>query len=167
MAYAPSKSKKNPAGQAEMPNLTTMMDMMTIILLFLLKSLAVSGALLHAAPGIELPVSQNAQEAQQHLSFIINDYGIFEDLEGQIGNKLVSPEDMNNDSIQIFGGFVDFLQDARQQDLLLKREVRTIITLQGDARVKYKYIYKFIQSCGYSGFETVQFIVEKNNQAGG
>jgi len=163
MAYAPSKSKKNPGKDAEMPNLASMMDMMTIILLFLLKSLSSSGALLHEAPGITLPSAEKIKEAQQHIAFIINDQGIFEDIEGNIGNQLVTQAEMESDDVQLFTGLTDYLDKKQEQDVLLKREIHRIVTLQGDRAIKYKFIFKFIQSCGYSGFETIQFIVEKKS----
>ena len=161
MAYAPSKSKKNPGEAADMPNLTAMMDMMTIILLFLLKSLSVSGALLHPAETIELPHSEKYAPPEQHLSFIINNLGIFEDIDGNIGKHLVYEVEMESDEIQIFTGLTTFLDSIRTQNRVLGRAGESIVTLQGDNEIKYKYIYKFIQSCGYSGFGTIQFIVEK------
>ena len=163
MAYAPSKSKKNKAASAPMPNLTTMMDMMTIILLFLLKTLSTTGALLHAAPGIELPVSEKMDEPQQYLAFFINNDGVFSDKEGNIGQQLVTPSEMESDDIQLFVNLNEFLDSTRALDKMLKRNVGNIVTLQGDSRIKYKYIFKFIQTCGYSGFETIQFIVEKKS----
>lgn len=161
MAYAPSKSKKNPSGEAEMPNLASMMDMMSIILLFLLKSLSASGAIMAKAPGIELPISTHMEDCQAHVAFIINEQGIFVDAEGNVGENLVTQAEMFSDDVQLFTGLTDYLDNKQEQDELLKREISRIVTLQGDKYIPYKYIFKFIQSCGYSGFETIQFIVEK------
>ena len=161
MAFTPSKAKKNPPKRAEMPNLTSMMDMMTIILLFLLKSLSVSGALLHTAPGIELPLSRIHSDPQSHLSFIINLQGVFRDLEGEIGDMMASPEELANDDLVVFEHLKSHLDSERRLDIELGRKQREIITLQGDKKIQYRHLFKFITTCGEAGFSTIQFIVEK------
>ena len=169
MAFTPSKAKKNPPKRAEMPNLTSMMDMMTIILLFLLKSLSVSGALLHPAPGIELPLSEIHVQAQKNLSFIIyihevDNYppGLYEQTpEGIRGVYLATKEELYDDSQIIFNQLKNYLERERALDLDLKRPLRDIVTLQGDKSVQYRHLSKFIQTCGEAGFSTIQFIVEK------
>jgi biopolymer transport protein ExbD len=164
MAFAPSKGKKHKLEKAEMPNLTTMMDMMTIILLFLLKTMSSSGQLLHAAPGIELPETLREVEPEQHLAFIVNDAGIFLDRDGKVGRQMVYREEMDDDEIQMFDNIVFYLDSAREEDKLLGRELSKIVTLQGDKQIPYKYLYKFITSCANSSFETIQFVVEKGKE---
>ena len=144
-----------------MPNLTTMMDMMTIILLFLLKTMSVSGQLLHPAPGIQLPESTLEAKPEKHLMFIINSAGVFIDDEGKIGGQVATIEELEDDAIPMYDQVVTILDSIRNEDRLLGREIRTIVTLQGDREIPYKHLYKFITSCANSEFETIQFVVEK------
>ena len=161
MAFTPSKAKKNLPKKAEMPNLTSMMDLMTIILLFLLKSLSVSGALLHQAQGIELPLSKIHMDPELHLSFIINSHGVFKDLEGQTGDMVADADELANDDLVIFEHLKSYLDSERQLDKELGRKQREIITIQGDKNIQYRHLFKFITTCGQAGFSTIQFIVEK------
>ena len=64
MAFAPSKAKKHRRrGSSEMSiQMTSMMDIFTILLTFLLKSFAAEGQIMQIAESIQLPVS-TAQEA--------------------------------------------------------------------------------------------------------
>lgn len=164
MAFIPSKAKKNPPKSAEMPNLGSMMDMMTIILLFLLKSMSASGALMPPAPGIELPMSGIDNEPQQHLAFIINYQGIFQqDEEGNPIRNLAAAGEMVDPEIALFDHVILFLDSAKAMDRKLGRKQREIITLQGDKNTPYGHLYKFISSCGEAGFSTIQFIVEKED----
>ncbi len=164
MAFIPSKAKKNPPKAAEMPNLSSMMDMMTIILLFLIKSMSASGALMPPAPGIELPESKIQTEPQQHLAFIINERGVFQqDEDGKPVRNLALPQELTDPSIPMFEHLITFLDSAKQVDRRLGRTEREIITLQGDKNIPYGYLYKFISSCGEAGFSTIQFIVEKED----
>ncbi|MBC8205312.1 biopolymer transporter ExbD [bacterium] len=164
MAFVPSKAKKHGIKREPTPNLTSMMDMMTIILLFLLKSMAVSGALLHAVEGINLPNSNSETEPQKHLSFVINEEGVFYEVEGRVVRLLAASFELQNDSLIMFENLNDFLDSTRAMDMELGRETRSKVTLQADKAIPYKYIYKFITTCGESGFTTIQFIVAKEGK---
>jgi biopolymer transport protein ExbD len=160
MAFAPSKAKKNPKKEAEMPNLTTMMDMMTIILLFLLKTLAMTGALMQPNRDIELPTSTITGNPQRFLSFVvIPDQGIFVDKEGYLGAQLATPEQMEDVTTLFYPSLQVYLDSIKAVDLEVGRSERSIITVQGDRNLKYKTIYKFISTCGEAGFSTIQFII--------
>ena len=164
MAFIPSKAKKNPPKSAEMPNLGSMMDMMTIILLFLLKSMSTSGMLMPPAPGIELPISNTDIEPRQHLAFIINSQGIFQqDEEGNPIRNLAAAGELTDPEIVLFNHVIVFLDSAKAIDRRLGRKEREIITLQGDKNTPYGHLYKFISSCGEAGFSTIQFIVKKED----
>lgn len=161
MAFVPSKAKKHGIKRLPMPNLTSMMDMMVIILLFLLKSMAVSGALLHEVKGINLPVADREERPQTHLPFVVTEDGVFYEVEGKIVRTMASKEEMDNDSLFFFDYLNLFLDSTRTVDLELGRETRSIVTLQADRSLKYRYIKKFIDTCNASGFSTIQFIVNK------
>lgn len=164
MAFVPSKAKKNPPKSEDMPNLTSMMDMMTIILLFLLKSLAMSGAIMHVAPGIELPQSSIQVDPQKHISFIINEQGIFQDRDGQYGVAVASAAELQDENVFMFPGLIAFLDSVKSFDAEIGRSERRIITVQGDKNIQYKDVYKFISTCGEAGFATIQFIVSKKGE---
>lgn len=162
MAFIPSKAKKNPPKAAEMPNLGSMMDMMTIILLFLIKSMSTSGALMPPAPGIELPESKVQTDPQQHIAFIINPQGVFQqDQDGNPVRLLAGINDLNDPEVVLFDNIIAFLDSAKAMDRTLGRSEREIVTLQGDKQTPYNHLYKFITSCGEAGYATIQFIVEK------
>jgi len=161
MAFVPSKAKKNPPKGGDMPNLNSMMDMMTIILLFLLKSLSSAGAIMPVAPGIELPRSSIQSQPQQHLAFVINSQGVFEGFEGKIGANLATASEMSDAETPLLTTLIAYLDSAKSVDKRLGRSERAIITLQGDRIMPYGHLYKFISSCGEAGFSTIQFIVTK------
>lgn len=162
MAFIPSKAKKNPPKAAAMPNLGSMMDMMTIILLFLIKSMSTSGALMPPAPDIELPDSKVQTDPQQHLAFIIDPQGIHQqDQDGKRARLLVDNADLSDPEVVLFNNIIAFLDSAKAMDRTLGRPEREIVTLQGDKNTPYNHLYKFITSCGEAGFATIQFIVEK------
>jgi biopolymer transport protein ExbD len=161
MAFVPSKAKKNPRKEQEMPNLTSMMDMMTIILLFLLKSITINGSVMHPAYGIELPESSMQVGLEKHISFIINAEGIFQDKDGLYGVNVASAEEMKSGEVFLFPRLIAYLDSIRQYDSEVGRSERRIITVQGDKNIQYQDVYKFISTCGEAGFSVIQFIVRK------
>jgi biopolymer transport protein ExbD len=164
MAFVPSKAKKNPPQQEEMPNLTSMMDMMTIILLFLLKTIVMSGAVMPINKEIDLPESSTQIDPQRHISFIASPQGIFQDNEGLLGEMLASPEETQSNQVVMYPRLLSYLDSIRQFDSEIGRSERRIITLQGDREIEYRDVYKFISTCGEAGFSTIQFIVAKKEK---
>ena len=71
MAFQPSKSKKNLKEEEGSLNMNSMMDMMTIILLFLLKSFSTEGALITPSEQLRLPVSQQGEKPKKELTVSI------------------------------------------------------------------------------------------------
>ena len=72
MAFAPSKGKKHQGeagGGGKMDlNMTSLIDMFTCLLAFLLKSFSAEGALVTPSEGLELPKSIASEKARPGLS---------------------------------------------------------------------------------------------------
>ena len=68
MAFTPSKSKKHNTQLQGSLNMNSMMDMMTIILLFLLKSYSTTGALAAQSESLKLPVSTRDIKPKKELN---------------------------------------------------------------------------------------------------
>ena len=68
MAFAPSRSKKHKTIVHEELNLTSMMDAMTIILLFLLKTFSTSEAIVTPSSDMRLPYSLSVEEPHDELT---------------------------------------------------------------------------------------------------
>ena len=71
MAFKPSKSKKHNTQLQGTLNMNSMMDMMTIILLFLLKSYSTTGALATQSESLKLPVSDRTLKPKKELNVSI------------------------------------------------------------------------------------------------
>ena len=73
MAFIPSRAKKHntSAGSAKL-NLTSMMDMFTIILVFLLKTYATEGQLLQPSESLTLPKSNITTPLEMALDIVVS-----------------------------------------------------------------------------------------------
>jgi biopolymer transport protein ExbD len=165
MAFAPSKRRRlkkiEPAGI----NLNPMMDIMTILLLFLLKSYTVSGALIH--PSINnLPISSAEKEPTKTLSLILTQDGLFEDIGSEFnpetmdGQKIISKSDLSNASVTTFPRLEKYLSDRRAFELSLGKKVPSReLTIQAADNVPYAWILKLISSASNSDYDTFEFLV--------
>ena len=68
MAFKPSASKNHDTLQKGTLNMNSMMDMMTIILLFLLKSYSTGGALASQSESLNLPTSERSQKPKKEVN---------------------------------------------------------------------------------------------------
>ena len=181
MAAAPSKLRKHPgAGEAKMP-LSSMMDMMTIILLFLLKSYSASGALLTQVGDLDLPISNVDTKPKTALSIVVDSgaasgvIGVFVENDGNrtqilddgatlyhvpTGEEAFSPDAM------ILPNLFDYLENeanqARQMEQQYGVPFEGMINIHADEHVNYNSILKVLATCGRSGYNQTEFVVIKS-----
>ncbi|MFC2150292.1 ExbD/TolR family protein [Calditrichota bacterium] len=160
MAFAPSKGKKNPKEKEASLQMNSMMDMMTIILLFLLKSMSSSGALIQPSPYLELPQSQRETEPKKAVALLVTVEGVFEDKEGE--PRMLSPRsEMEDEEAMVLTGLEGFLLDQKGLAERLGREFTGEVTIQCDMQTRYDWLLKVINTCGQAEFGTIDFVVKK------
>jgi len=161
MAFAPSKGKKNKRKVEAGLSLNSMMDMMTIILLFLLKSMSTSGALIRPSPFLELPKAERIMEPKKAVAILITtDRGVLEDMESD-PRVLSSLAEMDDRNSVVLPGLETFLNESREFVLETGRVFKGEITIQCDKSVTYDWLLKVINTCGQTEFATIDFVVIK------
>lgn len=141
--------------------LTSMIDMFTILLVFLLKSYSAEGQIMSVSPDLQLPES-TAQKAPKTTSIIAitNDLIL---LDGkQIGtisnvmsnNKLLIPELLNE---------LNRLRQLSERVGEIHSEMgfTGAISIQGDRQLPYLVIKKIMFTCGQVGFNDMMLAVTK------
>jgi biopolymer transport protein ExbD len=164
MAFAPSKGKKHRFDKPGIPNLTSMIDIMVVILLFLLKSYSASGVLVTPAQGVELPSSTVTNEPLKVLSLVVTQQGLYEDLSDKADRLLEDYASLQNDQLVELPNLGSFLNQAQERSKALGREAKRTITVQGDKTIPYRWVLKIINTCAGSGFDKVDFVVLKESK---
>ncbi len=159
----PSKRlRKKRKRAAEKLNITSMMDMFTIILVFLLKSYSSDGQLITPAQGLEIPESKTELSAQLALEIQVGQSQIsvdgipVADIKNLIGKKeMLIPE------------LVEQLKKEKESaELLAKsqgKEFKGKLVIHGDKKMPYEILTKVMYSCGQVGYSEQNFVVYKNN----
>ena len=158
------RKKKKEEGKL---NITSMMDMFTIILVFLLKSFSSSGQLVAPVEGLTIPNSSVEKSAKAALEMTVsrnsdgsnsisiegkNVYKITKEDKGDVKKLLIEPLKEILES---------YAENARKMEELTNKEFKGDILLQGDINVDYEVLIKLMYTCGQAGFPNLNLIVYK------
>ena len=159
MAFAPSRSKKhdtNPKGEL---NMNSMMDMMTIILLFLLKSFSTDGALVSQSEDLSLPTSISADKPKKELNVAISqDHIIVNDI------PIIELASLNPDEMMIPMLNAKLAEYAEQEKLLeleVGKEFTHQVIIQGDRAIPFDILIKVMYTCSQSEFYKMRLLTVK------
>jgi len=141
--------------------LNSMMDMMTIILLFLLKSFSTSGALIQPSPLVDLPRAQRDLEPKKAVSILVSQSGVFEDMAGKDPRIIAGPDEFLNTENIVLPGLEVYLTDYKAFQERVGMQFKGEITIQCDKEIPYEWVLKVINTCGQTDFGTIDFVVKK------
>lgn len=167
MAFAPSKGKKHRFSSGGV-SLTSLMDAMTIILLFLLNQFSAEGALVTEAEGLRLPESINLDKPKKTATIAVSKLGLlFNDDYVSAPEEYLGPVDPET-------GFMikklfDVL-DARAQELIDLGDgpdgeplFTGEILIQGDKGLDYTSFIKVVYTASQAGFTKIKLITVEGN----
>lgn len=161
LAFQPLKGRKNRRSTEITLKLTSMIDMFTILLVFLLKSYSAEGQIMSVAPDLRLPES-TAQKAPQTTSII----AITHDFILLDGKQVTAVNQVINSNNNLIPELLNELKKLR----LLSEKVGEIqadmgftgtISIQGDRELPYLVIKKIMFTCGQIGYNDMLLAVTK------
>ena len=140
-------------------NLISMMDILTVLLLFLLKSYVAEGEVMVPAPGLTLPASTAEQTPQASLIVAIDGDAI------RVGNERVASA---SEAIATQDPIIESL--SRRLQALRANPERVapaataavdprLVTIQGDRDIEYRLLRKVMYTLSRNGFENVSLAV--------
>jgi biopolymer transport protein ExbD len=175
---APSHMRKNRKkyGEEKPVSMASMMDMMTIILLFLIKSYSAQGLLVKQVDGILLPSSNTEQLPHDALSILV-DSGVKSGMPGVfviednarssllVDGPVLLAEDGDDGDSMLLKGLQAFLANKKAEAMTLEQQFGIIfdgeITIQADTETEYNSILKVLYTCGQNEYTKTQFVIVK------
>ena len=157
MAFQPSKSKRHSREESGALNMNSMMDMMTIILLFLLKSFSAEGALVTASEELKLPESFMGDKPSKELQVSVTKDAILLN-----NNPLMPISDVDQESILIqplYNALSSIAREQTQLEIDVGAEFSHTVIIQGDQTVPFAMLYKIMFTCSKSQFYKMIFII--------
>jgi biopolymer transport protein ExbD len=140
--------------------MTSMMDIFTVLLLFLLKSFVVGGEVVNPPPGLELPRSTAEAPPQESLIIAIDDDAI------SLGSERVMTID---DAVADEDMILELLDERLQAVITQRDEIAAlrgatetedeVVTIQGDRQIEFRVLQKVMYTLNYNGFENISLAV--------
>ncbi len=139
-------------------NITSMMDMFTIILLFLLKSFSSQGQMVTPAEGLKLPDSNVRSDVTVSLELKISKEHIM--VEDRVVTKMSAVVNQKEFLIKpLYEILLKYSKEAVKTANLYNETFKGDIVIQGDQSIPYKLLTRVMYSCGKAGFSNMKFLV--------
>ncbi|GBD94865.1 biopolymer transport protein ExbD/TolR [bacterium BMS3Abin05] len=163
MAFVPSRIKRHITGTGEVKlNLTSMMDMFTIILVFLLKVYSSNGQMIQPSHDLTLPNSSVQKHAEQALNLkvskewvVLNDKPVAKIADVVAMRSLIIP--------QLARVLKKYATEAQKMEELYGTPFTGKVVIQGDKDLPYKVLVKIMATCGRSEYPNMRLLVYQNH----
>ncbi|NOQ22843.1 MAG: hypothetical protein GQ565_09405 [Candidatus Aegiribacteria sp.] len=140
-------------------NLTSMIDMFTILVVFLLKSYSAEGQIVSLSDALTLPESSSERKIELNLEIIVTNDAIIVD-----GEPIVFVDEL----ILSEGNPIPVLVERLSDHLEYTRQMRGIIdetemrvNIQGDVATRAILLQRVMSSCAQAGYTTQNLTVIK------
>jgi len=131
------------------PQLTSLIDVMTILLVFLMKSFSVEGNLITPSEDLQLPVSTSHEVPVPVPTLEISASAIISE-----GEKILSTADISEDDSLELQPLSEWLSPRRQENM---KE----IMLQADQHIPFTVIKRVMFTCSKAGFDDFTILVQQ------
>jgi biopolymer transport protein ExbD len=159
MAYIPLHKRRNKTNSSEVRlQLTSMMDMFTIILVFLLKTYSTHGQLINPSQNLTLPVSQTQHPPEVGLDVTVSTRQILVN-----GKPVGQTETIGNQEqfllLELQDELLKYADQAEEMEKNYGVKFSGKVTIQGDKRLPYRYLMKVMYTCAQSKYPNMRFVV--------
>lgn len=164
MAFIPSRIKKHDTNPGEVKvQLTSMMDMFTIILVFLLKAYSTEGNLISPSEFLTLPKSTVEKSPEVALDLVVSKEWIMVNHE-----PIIKVNDVVDTKSFIINPLQEKLQvyarEAKRMEELYGTKFSGKVTIQGDKSIPYKLLVKVMATCGRSEYPNMRLVVYQKGE---
>ncbi len=140
--------------------LTSMMDILTVLLLFLLKSFVVEGEVITPVPGVDLPESSSETAPRASIVVAVFDRAVL--LDGQMVAKIEDTTDSGNLLIPELAASLSLTRTKAQELAQMRGEepdVNPKIAIQGDREIPFDLLQRVMYTCNQSGYANISLAV--------
>ena len=142
----------------ELP-LVSLIDMFTILVIFLLMNFSTDGESFFIPKGVKLPLASNGKPLQSSPLLSLNSNEIILETEKLSGSEALSlSADINGDMAQIITA-LNSLKLSRSQNLKVGEAFKGQINIQADENLKLELVKKVMKICVQNGWGAINFAV--------
>ncbi|MGM0443331.1 MAG: ExbD/TolR family protein [Fibrobacterota bacterium] len=134
------------------PQLTSLIDVMVILLVFLLKNFSLEGQLIRPEKSIDLPVSTQQKDVQKGLNIQVSRAYLFFE-----GDTLLALSDLDSDG----DPGIASLDERIKTYLTETDDPPQKVLLQADAAVPFRQMKRVMYTCSRAGLKDFSILVEQ------
>lgn len=142
-------------------NITSMIDMFTLMVVFLLKNYSSQGQLVTPATGLLLPTSSVEKNASEALSVKVSKNTIMVEndiiIDEQMYRKLITQQEFMIDPL--YKVLNKHCEEAKKSAKMFKTEFSGKISIQGDIEIPYNILTRVMYTCGQAGYPMMNLVV--------
>jgi len=161
---AARQARRRRGGEEPRLNITSMMDMFTIILVFLLKNFSTEGAIVTPANELTLPNSSVERKAKEALSVKVSRNSITVEntlvLDSDACAKLQKQKEFM--IVPLYEVLVKYAEEARKMASSAGTGFSGEIAIQGDVEIPYSILTRVMYTCGQAGYPNMNLFVYRN-----
>lgn len=137
--------------------LTSLVDMMTIIVIFLLMNFSANGEVLYMAKDIKLPDAYHGAQLERAPVISVSAEAVTFD-----GKMLLATSDLERGEVLNVPDLEDALRDEKRRYEQIHANdpdhpFRGLVNVQADRRIPFKVIKRIMFACNQSGFGNINF----------
>jgi biopolymer transport protein ExbD len=142
-------------------NLTSMIDMFTLMVVFLLKNYSAQGQLVTPAEGLLLPTSSIEKNAGEALSVKISQTNIMVENDVVLDEAAMRAVDTQKDFMiePLYKVLSERAKSARESAARFNTEFSGKISIQGDVAIPYNILTRVMYTCGQAGYPMMNLVV--------
>ena len=148
-------------------NVVPMVDMMTMLVIFLLQQFSATGEVLYMQKDIRLPDARHGQQIEVAPVVAINSTQVVVS-----GQKVADVADLEKDPSQIIAPLVEKLRDEKkrwdfihQNDRDREKDWKGDVNVQADVKVPFRVVRRVMTSAAEAGYGNVNFAVVEEGAA--
>ena len=142
-------------------NITSMIDMFTLMVVFLIQNYSTQGQLVTPAHGLRLPKSSVEKMAKEGVSVKVSQHSIMvEDatvIDEAAYKSLLSQKDFL--IVPLHAVLSKYAAEAKKSAEMFKTEFSGKISIQGDIEIPYNVLTRVMYTCGQAGYPNMNLVV--------
>lgn len=172
MSFPVSKSKlkqlKKPRGQKNLkgfkPQLTSLIDVMTILLIYLLKSFSSEGEIVTLSKNLMLPESSASKKPRLTVVLMVNNQFILAE-----GKKIVDVDKVLLSDDLVIPELDNWLENRRtltqnNDQYTDNKKFSGDVTIQADKGIRFRLLKKIMYTCGRQEYNNFSLAVQKREE---
>ena len=142
-------------------NITSMIDMFTLMVVFLLKNYSAQGQLVTPATNLLLPSSTVEKNAGEALSVKVSQTNIMVENNIVVDEKVYQTVLAQKDFLiePLYNVLKKYCDEAKKSSEMFKTEFSGKISIQGDVAIPYNLLTRIMYTCGQAGYPVMNLVV--------